>query len=158
MGLRDRLKRAELATATLGDAATGAGLGSAVEVQVEVYQELKHSLHGKLIEKLDLGTIEKLPRAQLRDELRLILAGMLAEAELPLNRQERETLIEDLLDEVTGLGPLEPLLRDHSISDILVNRYDTVYIERFGKLELSPVRFRDNEHLIQIINRIVSRV
>jgi pilus assembly protein CpaF len=83
---------------------------------------------------------------------------MLAETDLPLNRQERETLIEDLLDEVTGLGPLEPLLRDHSISDILVNRYDTVYIERFGKLELSAVRFRDNEHLVQIINRIVSRV
>ncbi len=162
MGLRDRLKRAEMTAAAANPAASGAngvaapgsGLGSAVEA----YHELKHDLHGKLIEKLDLTTIEKLPRAQLHDELRLILAGMLAEAELPLNRQERETLVEDLLDEVTGLGPLEPLLRDHSISDILVNRYDTVYIERFGKLELSAIRFRDNDHLVQIINRIVSRV
>jgi pilus assembly protein CpaF len=162
MGLRDRLKRTELsASASAAPAASGAPTATALSdlgAVVEVYQDLKHGLHGKLIEKLDLSTIEKLPRAQLRDELRLILAGMLAEADLPLNRQERETLIEDLLDEVTGLGPLEPLLRDHSISDILVNRYDTVYIERCGKLELSAVRFRDNEHLVQIINRIVSRV
>ena len=159
MGLRDRLKRAELSASSPNASATPlAAAMSELGAVVEVYQELKHGLHGKLIEKLDLSTIEKLPRAQLRDELRLILAGMLAETELPLNRQERETLIEDLLDEVTGLGPLEPLLRDHSISDILVNRYDTVYVERFGKLELSAVRFRDNEHLVQIINRIVSRV
>src|SRR3954447_22728903 len=157
MGLRDRLKRTELSASAAPDAG-GAPIASALSelgTAVEVYQDLKHGLHGKLIEKLDLSTIEKLPRAQLRDELRLILAGMLAETDLPLNRQERETLIEDLLDEVTGLGPLETLLRDHSISDILVNRYDTVYIERFGKLELSAVRFRDNEHLVQIINRIV---
>jgi len=160
MGLRDRLKRSELSASSTpnASAAPSANALSDLGAVVEVYQELKHGLHGKLIEKLDLSTIEKLPRAQLRDELRLILAGMLAETELPLNRQERETLIEDLLDEVTGLGPLEPLLRDHSISDILVNRYDTVYVERFGKLELSAVRFRDNEHLVQIINRIVSRV
>jgi pilus assembly protein CpaF len=124
----------------------------------ETYQNLKHSLHGKLIEKLDLTTIEKLPRAQLHDELRSILGVMLAATELPLNRQERDTLVEELLDEVTGLGPLEPLLRDPSISDILVNRFDTVYIERSGKLELTPIRFRDNDHLVQIINRIVSRV
>jgi pilus assembly protein CpaF len=67
-------------------------------------------------------------------------------------------MVEELLDEVTGLGPLEPLLRDNSISDILVNTYSTVYIERFGKIELTGVRFRDNAHLTQIINRIVSRV
>jgi len=158
MGLRDRLKRGELSGSPTPASDANATSFSDLGTAVEVYQDLKHGLHGKLIEKLDLSTIEKLPRAQLRDELRLILAGMLAETDLPLNRQEREALIEDLLDEVTGLGPLEPLLRDHSISDILVNRYDTVYIERFGKLELSAVRFRDNEHLVQIINRIVSRV
>src|SRR4051812_34641803 len=119
MGLRDRLKRGELSgsasPATGATATSFSDLGTAVAG----YQALKHGRHGKLIEKLDLSTIEKLPRAQLRDELRLILAGMLAETELPLNRQEREALIEDLLDEVTGLGPLETLLRDHSISDIL---------------------------------------
>ena len=127
-------------------------------ISVDIYQNLKHELHQKLIEKLDLRTIEKLPRDQLRDELRGILSSLLQGTELPLNRQERENMVEELLDEVTGLGPLEPLLRDQSISDILVNRCDMIYIERFGKLELTNVRFRDNEHLTQIINRIVSRV
>jgi pilus assembly protein CpaF len=127
-------------------------------ISVDIYQNLKHELHQKLIEKLDLRTIEKLPREQLRDELRLILSNLLQGTELPLNRQEREHMVEELLDEVTGLGPLEPLLRDQSISDILVNRCDMIYVERFGKLELTTVRFRDNEHLTQIINRIVSRV
>ena len=127
-------------------------------ISVDIYQNLKHELHQKLIEKLDLRTIEKLPREQLRDELRAILSTVLQGTELPLNRQEREHMVEELLDEVTGLGPLEPLLRDQSISDILVNRYDTIYIEKFGKLELTQVRFRDNDHLTQIINRIVSRV
>src|SRR6185503_10752107 len=75
-----------------------------------------------------------------------------------LNRNERELMVEELLDEVTGLGPLEPLLRDQSISDILVNTFSTVYVERFGKLEHTGVRFRDNDHVQQIINRIVSRV
>jgi pilus assembly protein CpaF len=127
-------------------------------ITVEAYHDLKHELHQKLIEKLDLKTIEKLPREQLRDELRLILSGLLAGTELPLNRSEREQMVEQLLDEVTGLGPLEPLLRDHTISDILVNTFNAVYIERFGKLELTTARFRDNDHLTQIINRIVSRV
>ncbi|MDB4979965.1 MAG: type secretion system protein, partial [Myxococcales bacterium] len=124
----------------------------------DIYQNLKHELHQKLIEKLDLRTIEKLPREQLRDELRAILSNLLQGTELPLNRQEREHMVEELLDEVTGLGPLEPLLRDQAISDILVNKFDTIYVEKFGKLELTNVRFRDNEHLTQIINRIVSRV
>ena len=122
------------------------------------YHELKHELHQKLIEKIDLATIEKLPREQLRDELRLILNQLLAVSDLPLNRVEREQMVEELLDEVTGLGPLEPLLADTTISDIMVNGYATCYIERFGKLELTPVRFRDNAHLQQIIVRIVSRV
>jgi pilus assembly protein CpaF len=160
MGLRDRLKRVE---APAADAAAGlAGMlpkaPSFSGITNEVYQNLKKELHQKLIEKLDLKTIDKLPREQLRDELRLSLSSLLAGTELPLNRTERETMIEELLDEVTGLGPLEPLLRDQSISDILVNKFDMVYVERFGKLELTQVRFRDNEHLTQIINRIVSRV
>jgi pilus assembly protein CpaF len=166
MGLRDRLKGpppgalpapaprpmapADATALTQATALTG--------ISIDIYQNLKHELHQKLIEKLDLRTIEKLPREQLRDELRLILSSLLQGTELPLNRQEREHMVEELLDEVTGLGPLEPLLRDQSISDILVNRHDMIYVEKFGKLELTSVRFRDNEHLTQIINRIVSRV
>jgi len=128
------------------------------EVTPAIYHDLKGELHQRLVDKLDLKTIEKLPREQLREELRVILSGILVTTELPLNRLEREQMVEELLDEVTGLGPLEPLLRDHSISDILVNGFATVYVERFGKLEHTAVRFRDNDHLQQIINRIVSRV
>jgi pilus assembly protein CpaF len=165
MGLRDRLNRSgpPSAPSASGTAppANGATLSRSPSwsgITVEVYQKLKHELHQKLIEKLDLKTIDKLPREQLRDELRLILSSLLAGSELPLNRNEREAMVEELLDEVTGLGPLEAVLRDQTVSDILVNKYDMVYVERFGKLELTKVRFRDNEHLVQIINRIVSRV
>jgi pilus assembly protein CpaF len=180
MGLRDRLKgpgpglpgAAPATGALVPPAAAGARsvaptgpangqtgqTGQWSGITNDIYQNLKHELHQKLIEKLDLRTIEKLPREQLRDELRAILSNLLQGTELPLNRQEREHMVEELLDEVTGLGPLEPLLRDQAISDILVNKFDTIYIEKFGKLELTNVRFRDNEHLTQIINRIVSRV
>ena len=156
MGLRDRLQRVQQA----GIAAVGNGpaAGPSTAVSIEIFQEIKGEMHQRLIDKLDLRTIDQLSREQLRDELRQILGTVLLGTELPLNRQERELMVEELLDEVTGLGPLEPLLRDQSISDILVNTYSTVYVERFGKLELTGVRFRDNEHLTQIINRIVARV
>ncbi|HEX3694789.1 MAG TPA: CpaF family protein [Polyangia bacterium] len=171
MGLRDRLRQghgpggASAAGQTPRLNTPAAGLSTLSDprsqhggITVDAYQNLKHELHQKLIEKLDLKTIDQLPREQLLDELRSILAGLLAGSELPLNRTERDQMVEELLDEVTGLGPLEPLLRDTTISDILVNTFNTVYIERRGKLELTAVRFRDNDHLTQIINRIVSRV
>ncbi|MEO5767332.1 MAG: CpaF family protein [Polyangia bacterium] len=157
MGLRDRLQRVQEAGVVAANNSV-ASSGPTTAVSVELFQELKGEMHQRLIDKLDLRTIDQLTREQLRDELRLILGGVLAGTELPLNRNERELMVEELLDEVTGLGPLEPLLRDQSISDILVNTYSTVYVERFGKLELTAVRFRDNEHLTQIINRIVARV
>jgi pilus assembly protein CpaF len=162
MGLRDRLSKKP--EPTTGSFTTSAVTPTRQVVQLpgagnaDSYHELKHELHQKLIEKIDLATIEKLPREQLRDELRLILNQILATSDLPLNRVEREQMVEELLDEVTGLGPLEPLLADTTISDIMVNGYATCYIERFGKLELTPIRFRDNAHLQQIIVRIVSRV
>jgi pilus assembly protein CpaF len=152
MGLRERLDRVGTPTPVLGVPQSYTGISP------EGYHQLKGELHQRLIDKIDLTTIEKLPREQLRDELRLILGGMLSGSEIPLNRSEREQMVEELVDEITGLGPLEPLLRDQSISDILVNTYSTVYIERFGKLEVTGVRFRDNGHLLQIINRIVSRM
>ncbi len=152
MGLRERLDRGGKATPVAGSPIAYGGISP------DSYHQLKGELHQRLIDKIDLTTMERLPREQIREEMRLILANMLAGSELPLNRTEREQMVEELLDEITGLGPLEPLLRDHSISDILVNTYDTVYIERFGKLEATGVRFRDNAHLLQIINRIVSHV
>jgi pilus assembly protein CpaF len=160
MGLRDRLqqKRPEPGTGSFSVATPTRQMVTMPGVTADAYHEIKHELHQKLIEKLDLQTIERLPREQLRDELRLILNQLLATSDLPLNRVEREQMVEELLDEVTGLGPLEPLLADSTISDIMVNTFNTVYVERFGKLELTNVRFRDNAHLQQIITRIVSRV
>jgi pilus assembly protein CpaF len=165
MGLRDRLMKNEPSTGSFSATvprtpkpASQQQTRSGALAAPDAHHELKHELHQKLIEKLDLQTIERLPRDQLRDELRTILNQLLAASDLPLNRVEREQMVEELLDEVTGLGPLEPLLADTTISDIMVNGFNTVYVERFGKLELTNVRFRDNSHLQQIIVRIVSRV
>ena len=130
MGLRDRLQAARAGDRLVRDVAAtphpADGASSPGRVSADAYHELKDELHQRLIDKLDLRTIDQLPREQLRDELRLILNQLLAASELPLNRIEREQLVEELLDEVTGLGPLEPLLRDPTISDILVNGYSTV--------------------------------
>src|SRR6202167_3300119 len=109
------------------------------------YQQVKADLHRKILDRLDL---EKLGRA----------TGDTAREAVPLSFAERERLSREILDEIFGLGPLEPLLKDHTISDILVNRFDKVYIERAGKLELTGLSFKDNQHLMQIIERIVSRV
>jgi pilus assembly protein CpaF len=156
MGLAERLRRAPAAE-TPADAAIGTP-GAPQEAAPEGYHDFTADLHRRIIDKLDLKTIEKLPPDRLRDELRSVLAGMVSSAPLPLNQVERERMLQELLDELTGFGPLEPLLRDHGISDILVNTFSTVYIERRGKLELTTARFRDNEHLLRIIGRIVSRV
>ena len=156
MGLAERLRRAPAGEAP-ADAASGSP-GGPQEATPEGYHDFTADLHRRIIDKLDLKTIEKLPPDRLRDELRSVLAGMVSSAPIPLNQVERERMLQELLDELTGLGPLEPLLRDHGISDILVNTFSTVYIERRGKLELTAARFRDNEHLLRIIGRIVSRV
>jgi pilus assembly protein CpaF len=155
MGLRERLDRGGKATPIMGVPIIGPNDGA---VSREAYHRLKGELHQRLIDRIDLTTIEDIPRDKLREEMRGSLAALLSGVEIPLNRAERELMVEELLDEITGLGPLEPLLRDESISDILVNTYSTVYVERRGKLELTTVRFRDNQHLSQIINRIVSHV
>ncbi|MFC1610199.1 CpaF family protein [Myxococcota bacterium] len=154
MALKERLQRMRegLDTPSSSSATTW------TDAQPDAYHDIKAELHRRLIDKLDLKTLEKLSTEEIRSELRSILSSIVSDSEVPLNRAERERMIQELIDEVTGLGPLEPLLRDSSISDILVNTYSTVYIERRGQLSLTPVRFRDNDHLKQIINRIVSRV
>jgi pilus assembly protein CpaF len=128
------------------------------EATPEVFHDLKGDLHRRIVDALDLQAFEKLAPERRRDELRGVLTAEVTRNELPLNGVERERMVQELLNELTGLGPLEPLLADASISDILVNTFSTVYIERGGKLELTPIRFGNNEHLMQIINRIVSRV
>src|SRR5256884_7049893 len=122
------------------------------------FEELKRLIHGKLVEKLDLSRVSDLEGDTLRREIRLVVER-LCDTENPLlNRMERERLIDEVLDETFGFGPLEVLLKDPTISDILVNGPHKIYVERRGQLEKTDVKFRDNEHLLQIIDRIVSKV
>jgi pilus assembly protein CpaF len=119
---------------------------------------LRVDLHRKLLEVLNLSVIEKVTEQELRTEIGEVAREELATSDLVLSRVEFERLVKDLVDEVTGLGPLEPLLADDTITDILVNTYNQCYVERGGKLELSPVQFKDNAHLMRVINKIVSAV
>jgi pilus assembly protein CpaF len=122
------------------------------------FEELKRLIHSKLVDKLDLSRVSDLAGDTLRREIRLVVER-LCDTENPLlNRMERERLIDEVLDETFGFGPLEMLLKDPTISDILINGPHKIYVERRGKLEKSDVKFRDNEHLLQIIDRIVSKV
>ncbi len=122
------------------------------------FEELKRLIHGKLVDKLDLSRVSDLEGDTLRREIRLVVER-LCDTENPLlNRMERERLIDEVLDETFGFGPLEVLLKDPTISDILINGPHKIYVERRGKLEKTEVKFRDNEHLMQIIDRIVSKV
>src|SRR6059058_3603811 len=122
------------------------------------FEELKRLIHGKLVDKLDLSRVSDLDNDTLRREIRLVVER-LCDTENPLlNRMERERLIDEVLDETFGFGPLEVLLKDPTISDILINGPHKIYVERRGKLEKTEVKFRDNEHLLQIIDRIVSKV
>jgi pilus assembly protein CpaF len=122
------------------------------------FQVLKHSIHRKLLDKLDLESISTLSKPVLTNEIRKIVENLLIEEPTPLSLMEREKLVNEVLDEVLGLGPLEPLLKDPTISDILVNTHKKVYIERKGKLEATDVVFKDDAHLLQVIDKIVSAV
>ncbi|MFB3786539.1 MAG: CpaF family protein [bacterium] len=126
--------------------------------QHELYQKVKADVHRQLIEILNLGEITEENIPLVKKEVRPAVSELIASQTVPLNGSERLILIEEVLDEVFGLGPLEPLLKDTDISDILVNNFKDVYIEKHGKLEKVSAQFRDNRHLLQIIDRIVSRV
>ncbi len=120
--------------------------------------ELKHRLHRQVIEALDLSVVSNLDPVHLKNELSKLVEHLLEQESAPLNIREREQLITEIQNEVMGLGPLEPLVNDPSINDILVNRSDKIYIERAGKLELTEARFRDEAHLRKVIEKIVSAV
>src|SRR4051812_24895223 len=122
------------------------------------FEELKRLIHGKLVDKLDLSRVSDLEGDTLKREIRLVVER-LCDTENPLlNRMERERLIDEVLDETFGFGPLEVLLKDPTISDILINGPHNIFVERRGKLEKTDIKFRDNDHLLQIIDRIVSKV
>lgn len=136
----------------------GAGVSVDMDRSGSVLQEIKVRVHRQLLERLNLSNIDALDRAQVVEEIRKVVHDLLAREAAPLNLDEREDLVEQILDEIFGLGPIEPLLQDPSISDILVNTSQQVYIEKQGRLEKSDVRFKDDRHLLQIIDRIVSAV
>lgn len=119
---------------------------------------LKVAIHRKLIDRINLSMLEKLSREQIADEAGDIVFELLAEEDAALNARERQQMVQDVLDELLGLGPLEPLLKDESITDVLVNGFDKVYVERRGLLERVPTRFQDEKHLLRIIQKIVSAV
>lgn len=126
--------------------------------KVQEYENLKRRIHNKLVDKLDLTRVGDLQGDTLRREIRLVVEHLCDTEDTLLNRSERDRLIEEVLDETLGFGPLEFLLKDPTISDILINGPKNIYVERRGKLEKTAVEFRDNKHLLQIIDRIVSRV
>jgi pilus assembly protein CpaF len=120
------------------------------------YQDLKSDIYDKLINSIDLSLLESIEYDILRQEISRMTEDIIKKERILLNLREKEQLMREVPDEVLGLGPLEALMRDSTISDILVNTYHQIYIERFGKLELTDVRFKDDEHLRKIIDKIVS--
>ncbi len=154
MSLRERLIREPAPNAALfgrGEEAAGPGGGN-------VYQEMKARLHRAIINRMDLTKLGQLDPEQLHAEVSRLVEDMIAAENAPLSVSERERLIGEVRHELFGLGPLEPLLADPEVSDILVNSPKKVYIERRGKLELTNVEFKDDEHLMRVIERIVSTV
>jgi pilus assembly protein CpaF len=124
----------------------------------QAYAELKKTMHQMILDRIDLERLKRLTSEQFKHELALLVQRIIEEERIVLNQQERHHLVLDIQHEMLGFGPLEPLLSDPTISDILVNTFDKVYIERRGRLELTGVTFHDNAHLMKIIEKIVSRV
>src|SRR6187399_1216475 len=122
------------------------------------YLDLKANVHRKLLNRLNLEALASADRSRAEGEIRTLLFELIADEQVPLSMSERESFFADIVDEVFGLGPLEPLLRDPSVSDILVNTYKNVYVERNGKLDKLPTTFQDDRHLMRVIDRIVSGV
>jgi pilus assembly protein CpaF len=148
MALRERLIGNN--TNAPGNVSDGSGQNS--------FQEMKARLHRTLINRMDLTKLSSLTPDQVHAEVSRLAESVLAQEAMPLSVAERERLVNDVQHELFGLGPLEPLLKDPTISDILVNAHDVIYIERRGKIESTNVRFKDDEHLMRVIERIVSSV
>jgi len=127
-------------------------------VQRDAYKQLKEQMHLQLVELFDLTTLETLPAEQLRQEITAMIDRLLVDEQVPVSALERRMLVRDIQHEMLGFGPLELLMADPTVSDILVNSYDKIYVERHGKLELTDVSFTDERHLLRIIDKIVSLV
>ncbi len=155
MGLRERITRRPETSG--GALAAQSPLAAEVRAQ-DTYHELKQTIHRQLIDRLDLASLENVENEFLQQQVDRVVRTLLKEQDLRLSPTDEERLVKEIRDETFGLGPIEPLLHDPEISDILVNTYRQVFVERRGKLELTNVTFRDDQHLRVIIDRIVSRV
>jgi pilus assembly protein CpaF len=122
------------------------------------FLDAKVKLHRQLIEEINLAAIEKLPKHQLQKQVSELVSELVLSDRLPLNAKELEDFSAEVYDEMMGLGPVEPLLKDPDVTDILINTHEQIYVERLGQLERSPMRFRDEAHLLRILNKIVSAV
>ena len=130
----------------------------ALSPAIEAYVKLKNKLHLQILEKVDLASLESMSEIRLRQEIATLVELMLTENPAQINDLERRMLVRDIQNEMLGLGPLELLMADPTVSDILVNSYNQIYVERKGRLELTNVTFTDDKHLLRIIDKIVSRV
>jgi pilus assembly protein CpaF len=151
MSIRERLQ-------SVKQTATEQTTGIAGAVDIPAFEELKALIHQKLLDRMDLTIMESLPPERLLVEIKNLVERLLVEEGTPINEVERQCVVRDIQNEVLGLGPLEPLLADSSISDILVNTHRQVYVERRGQLQLTNTHFASEAHLRKIIDRIVSRV
>ena len=154
-GLKDRLS---LDTTKQGAEGMLQATAFQLSPEARAMQEMKVRIHQKLLERMDLTVMETLPMDELRRQLKVMVERLIDDEKAPLNEAERATLVRDIQHEVFGLGPIEPLLADPTISDILVNTSRQVYVERHGKLELTPITFRDNAHVMKIMDKIVSSI
>ena len=152
MSLRDTLQEASLGLGSMQNAAVQALAQDQQAIQ------LREQLHAKLLERLDLSAIESMAAPQLRSHLKTCVEQIVAEEKLLINENDLVRLIGDIQNEIVGLGPLEPLLADPTVSDILVNNYNTIFVERKGRLEKAAIHFDNDAHLLKIIEKIVSRV
>jgi pilus assembly protein CpaF len=129
-----------------------------LDAEIRAYQDLKSTIHRKLVDRLDLSTVADIPTEQLSGIIKAVVESLIANEGIPLTRVERDRLVLEIQHETLGLGPLEPLLQDPDIADILVNGPNQVYIEKGGKLVRTEVAFKDDDHLMSVVERIVSKV
>lgn len=157
MSLRDQLMM-QSGVVAFDVSAAAPVCSSETRASGQAYQQLKMNVHQTIIERVELDKLQRLTQEQVKRELGQLVERIVEEDKIPLNEAERRRLAQDVHDEMFGLGPLEPLLADPAVNDILVNTCNQVYVERRGKLELTDITFYDDAHLMKIIERIVSRV
>ena len=152
MAIKDLLNR------TSPETPGAQGKGQPESDKSNFFYEIKHKIHGRLVEEANLAALDTLEPDEIRSEIENVVEYYLKEEQALLNEEEQQLLINEILDELMGLGPLEPFFKDPTISDVLVNTYNQIYVERFGLLEETNSRFVDNAHLMNIIDRIISRI